>query len=139
MDAQIGIEKKNRAETAKILNRILADEYVFLVKAKNYHWNVVGPDFSELHKLFDEQYEKVSGFVDDVAERVRSLNETAAGTLAEFQTMATLKEKAGKPGSAMQMIENLLKDHEQIIPISGRICATLRKYGIWVPAIFSPV
>ena len=115
MDAQIGIEKKDRSEVAGILNRALADEYVLLVKTKNYHWNVVGPDFSELHKFFDGQYEQISEFVDDVAERVRSLDGKSRATLAEFIKQSALKEQPGDYPPAVRMIENLLKDHEQIV------------------------
>src|SRR5262245_36885305 len=115
MSANIGIEEKNRNEIAEILDRLLADEYVLLVKTKNYHWNVVGPDFSELHKFFDEQYEKLSEFVDQVAERARSLDRNPIGTLTEFVKASTLKEAPGKLPKAAEMIRDLLKDHEQII------------------------
>ena len=52
-----------------MLNALLADEYVLYTKTRNYHWNVVGPQFNDLHKLFGEQYEAIDEFVDDIAER----------------------------------------------------------------------
>src|SRR3989344_5545011 len=115
MSVQIGIESKNRQAVAKILHKTLANEYVLLIKTKNYHWNVVGPDFSELHKLFDEQYVAISVFVDDVAERARSLGEKTIGTLQEFLKATTLRENPGKYPPAQAMIENLANDHEAIV------------------------
>lgn len=115
MKTQIGIQDKNRREVVKILHRILSDEYLLLIKTKNYHWNVVGPDFDELHKFFDAQYEKLSGFSDEVAERARSLGEKTIGTMAEFLKNSTLKETPGNYPPSKKMVENLLRDHESLI------------------------
>ena len=115
MSVQVGIESKDRQAVAKILHRVLADEYVLLVKTKNYHWNVTGPHFSELHKLFDEQYVLISGFVDEVAERVRALGEKAIGTMQEFLKHANLRENPGKYPPPLSMVEHLLNDHEAVI------------------------
>lgn len=115
MSIGTGLGEKERAGVVKILQRTLADEYLLLVKTKNYHWNVVGPDFGELHKFFDEQYEKLSEFTDEVAERTRSLGAKTAGTLSEFLKLATLKERPGHLPAAKGMIEDLLHDHEQLV------------------------
>ena len=115
MKTQIGIDDKNRSGAARILDRVLSDEYVLLVKTKNYHWNVTGPNFDELHKFFDAQYGELSGFTDEVAERIRSLGETPAATLAGFLKTAEVKESPGEKPKASKMVENLLKDHEGII------------------------
>jgi hypothetical protein len=50
----------------------LADEYVLYTKTRNYHWNVVGPQFNDLHKFFEAQYEELDDVVDEVAERMRA-------------------------------------------------------------------
>jgi starvation-inducible DNA-binding protein len=41
----------------------LADEYVLYTKTRNYHWHVVGPQFNDLHKFFQEQYEVLNDIV----------------------------------------------------------------------------
>ncbi len=115
MKANIGIDEHKIKKISEILSGILSNAYVLLVKTKNYHWNVIGPDFSELHKLFDEQYEQISGNVDEIAERIRSLGAVAPGTLAEFLKQTSLKEKPGERPSAGHMIGNLLADHETVI------------------------
>ncbi len=115
MSPNLGIDPKDRAGAVKILNALLADEYVLYTKTRNYHWNVVGPQFNDLHKFFAEQYEAIGDFVDDVAERARTLGGHAVATLGEFAEAARLKEHPGQYPSAEDMLENLLADHEAII------------------------
>ena len=73
MKPEIGLLDKNRDAVVKILNTTLSDEMVLLVKTRNYHWNVTGPQFNDLHKFLDAQYEELNEVVDEVAERVRTL------------------------------------------------------------------
>ena len=115
MKANIGIGEKERASLGKILNALLADEYVLYTKTRRFHWNVVGPDFSELHKFFEAQYEALDDIVDEVAERARALDVVAAGSLEEFGKLARLKEHSGKNPDASGMLTALLEDHEAVI------------------------
>jgi starvation-inducible DNA-binding protein len=116
MKPQIGLNEQSRNKVGRILNRILADEYVLLVKTKSYHWNIVGPNFSELHKFFDSQYEELGGFADEAAERSRSLGVRAAGSMAELVGTATIKEdRSQRAPDQKTMVKNLLRDHEAMI------------------------
>lgn len=111
----IGITEQNRQNIVGILENILADEYVLYTKTRNYHWNVVGPHFSEYHKTFEEQYDGLSDDVDDIAERIRSLGFKAPSTLSEFQEKSRIKEHPGEYPNPKTMILNLLEDHESLI------------------------
>jgi starvation-inducible DNA-binding protein len=115
MHANIGLSDINRHSVVKILNTLLADEYLLYTKTRNYHWNVVGPQFNDLHKFFEAQYEQLDDIVDDVAERARALDGRALGTLDEFTRQARLKEHPGKYPDASGMLEDLLGDHEAVI------------------------
>ena len=116
MEPKIGLDKKVRDESGKLLNIILADEYLLYTKTYNYHWNVKGLMFNDLHLFFEKQYEQLEDFVDSVAERVRSLGIPALGTMAEFIKHSRLKEDAaGTVLSEKEMLANLLSDHEAII------------------------
>ncbi len=115
MKTNIGISDKNRKAVVGILNRILSDEYVLYTKTRNYHWNVTGPDFSELHKFFEAQYEELNEAIDEIAERARSLGGNALGTLKEFSREARLEEKTDDYPPAKKMLANLLEDHEAVI------------------------
>src|SRR6266542_2174372 len=110
MTPNLGIADSNREQIVKILNALLADEYVLYTKTRNYHWNVVGPQFNDLHKFFEEQYNDLNDIVDDVAERARSLGGNAIGTIVEFLKQARLKEHQSEYPQAREMIANLLAD-----------------------------
>ena len=115
MKPEIGLLDKNRDAVVKILNTTLSDEMVLLVKTRNYHWNVTGPQFNDLHKFLDAQYEELNEIVDDVAERARILGGMPFGTMGEFQKQSRLKEHPGQHPSPKSMLANLLSDHESII------------------------
>ena len=115
MKPNIGMTDKDGDAVVKILNTLLADEYVLYTKTRNYHWNVVGPQFNDLHKFFEAQYAELNEVIDDVAERARSLGGRSAATLAEFLEASRLKEHPGKHPAAGDMLENLLADHEAVV------------------------
>ena len=115
MKPNIGIADKDRQAVAEILNTLLADEYVLYTKTRNFHWNVTGLQFNDLHKFFEAQYEELDDTVDEVAERARALGARAFGTLEEFRQHTRLKETPGTVPAAKDMLSELLADHETII------------------------
>ena len=115
MKLNIGLSDQHRMGVIDILNALLADEYVLYTNTRNYHWNVVGPQFHDLHKFFESQYEELNEVVDEVAERVRALGGTALGSLTEFLKQARLKDHPGQSASTHEMVKNLLTSHESII------------------------
>jgi starvation-inducible DNA-binding protein len=115
MHPNIGLSEEQREGVVTILNTLLADEYLLYTKTRHYHWNVVGPQFNDLHKFFEAQYNELNEIVDDVAERARSLGGHALGTMMEFLKYTRLKEQSGHYPDARTMIADLLADHEALI------------------------
>ncbi len=115
MKPHIGISEKDQQAVAVILNTLLADEFLLYAKTRKFHWNVIGPQFHDLHKFFEAQYEELDEAVDEVAERVRAVGGKAFGTLSEFLENTRLKEAPGKNPNASGMIGELLHDHESLI------------------------
>jgi starvation-inducible DNA-binding protein len=115
MEINIGVPAANRKKVALILNVLLSDEFLLYIKTINFHWNVKSKHFRDMHKLFLEQYEMLLQICDDTAERIRSLDEPAFGTMQEFSKHTRLKEHPGKSLTDQQMIKSLLEDHEAII------------------------
>jgi len=111
----IGLTDTQRQSVIDLLNCDLADSYLLLVKTKKYHWDVVGPQFMTLHKLWQEHYEALTINVDVIAERIRTLGGYPVGTMEGFLKICSLKEHAGKVPTATGMVSNLLSDHEQIV------------------------
>jgi starvation-inducible DNA-binding protein len=52
MQTNIGLSEEQCGGVAKVLNTLLSDEYLLYTKTRNYHWNVLGPQFNDLHKFF---------------------------------------------------------------------------------------
>ena len=115
MNPNVGLTEEQREGVVLMLTTLLADEYLLYTKTRNYHWNVVGLQFNDLHKFFEVQYEALGDIVDDVAERARSLGGKAIGTLAEFQKYTRLKESPGEYPKASEMLAYLVADHEATI------------------------
>src|SRR5688572_22836898 len=103
MKINIGLDDKDRTGVCTILNHLLSDEYLLYTKTRNYHWNVTGRDFHELHTFFEKQYEALDEIIDQVAERVRALGHYAFGTLEQFSKFGRIKETVGDLVAAEQM------------------------------------
>ena len=110
----IGIEEQDRKEIAGALQTLLASTYTLYLQTHNFHWNVTGPQFRELHLMFEEHYTEMAVAVDDIAERIRTLGEFAPGTYAAFGQLSVIEEVADIP-DAQDMIGILLGGHEKIV------------------------
>ncbi len=113
----IGINKDNRLKIAEGLKHLLADSYTLYLQTHNFHWNVTGPQFRALHLMFEEHYTELAVAVDEIAERIRTLDIAAPGTYKEFEKLSSIKEVDGVP-SAAEMVNLLTKGHEQVVKTS---------------------
>ncbi len=111
----LGLQEKQRKDVATGLKVVLADESMLYQKLRNYHWNVTGRHFFELHIALEEQYTAIAEVIDEVAERIRQYGVFAPGTLAEFKQLTRLSEQPGVYPDARTMVANLVADHETII------------------------
>ncbi len=114
MKANIGISEKNSKEVGSVLNKILADEYLLYTKTRNYHWNIEGSNFMEMHLFFESQYNTIDEAIDEIAERVRQIGHYAQGRLKDFIKQSQLVEQEYTSDQKSQL-KNLLDDHEAII------------------------
>jgi len=110
----IGIKKQDRIAIAEGLQRLLADSYTLYLQTHNFHWNVTGPQFRELHLMFEEHYTELATAVDEIAERIRTLDVAAPGTYKAFAELSSIKEVDGVP-SATDMVGILTAGHEQVV------------------------
>jgi len=87
---RIDLPESKRKPIVKLLNERLADVIDLGLQIKQAHWNVKGPNFIALHKLFDEFAGEIAEHVDTTAERITSLGGTAEGTLAAVSKRTSL-------------------------------------------------
>jgi starvation-inducible DNA-binding protein len=81
-----------RTQLADLFNQRLADCIDLQTQCKQAHWNVKGPSFIALHKLFDDINEDIEEYVDLLAERVVQLGGVAEGTARVAADRSGLQE-----------------------------------------------
>ena len=86
------LPKPARLELNQQLNQRLADAIDLQSQLKQAHWNVKGPNFIGLHKLFDEIHVALGEYVDLLAERVVQLGGVAEGTIRVAAARSRLEE-----------------------------------------------
>ena len=89
---RIDIPEDDRAQLVELLNARLADTFDLYGQVKQAHWNVKGPDFIQLHELYDMVAATVLPFVDEIAERATALGGLALGTVRMVADASTLDE-----------------------------------------------
>lgn len=94
---------------------LLADTYLVYIKVQKFHWNVEDRQFFSLHSFFEKLYESLSDAVDDIAERLRTLNYPAPGSFKEFSNLATLEEALRPAYSADEMLQLLALDYQKMV------------------------
>ena len=114
MEPNVGLQKDNREKIAKGLSNFLADTFALYLKTLNFHWNVTGPMFRDLHLTFEEQYNELFTAIDVIAERITILGYPAPASFKEFSDLSSISDAEGVP-SAELMIKELLKDNETVI------------------------
>ncbi|MEO8472959.1 MAG: DNA starvation/stationary phase protection protein [Chryseolinea sp.] len=107
---KLGWTAKETALISGSLNELLANYSVHYQKLRNYHWNVKGADFFDLHEQFEAQYNEALKFIDDIAERIRIFNETPVSTLKEYLAMSEIKETTTDLNSDF-MVREILSDY----------------------------
>jgi starvation-inducible DNA-binding protein len=115
MKTNIGINDVARLEVGQILNLLLADEFVLYATTRDYHWNVTGPEFRSLHLQFEEQYNQIAGWIDEVAERARAIGVGARGNFADLAKAARSSADPGIDLPAEHMLAELLALHEEMV------------------------
>ena len=110
---QNGINHENSKKIAHGVSTLLADTYTLYLMTQNFHWNVTGPNFRQLHAMFEDHYVELAEAVDEIAERVRALGFKAPGTYKEFMKLTSIQE-ANSDLDATQMIKMLMEGHEII-------------------------
>ena len=76
----------------KLISDVQANLFVLFHKTWVFHWNVVGPDFQQLHTLFGDQYTTMFEEIDRISEHMRFLNVRPIGTLTRMVEVATIGE-----------------------------------------------
>ena len=89
---KLGFRKLESAEIITELNTVLSTYQVFFHKLQNFHWNVVGGDFFDIHDMTEEMYNSALGDIDELAERVRVFGQIPVYKMSEYLERSLIKE-----------------------------------------------
>jgi starvation-inducible DNA-binding protein len=111
---RIGIEKKAATALVDKLNVLLAHTQMFYINTRGLHWNIRGEKFFELHLKFEELYNDLNLKVDEIAERILTLEGTPLHTYSAYAKNSKIKELIDVSDSA-QGIEAILQSFSLLI------------------------
>ena len=97
------------------LNGLLADYFALYLKTKNYHWHVKGPQFHDLHLLFDAQATELFALTDVIAERVRKNGGTTLTSIGAIAGHTAIADDDRSGLDAMAMVAALRDDNAALV------------------------
>ena len=89
----IGIDLEKATKLSQKLNGLLANYQLFYQNLRGLHWNIKGKEFFELHLKFEELYEDAVIKVDEIAERILTLEGEPLHTYSDYLQTAEIKEE----------------------------------------------
>jgi starvation-inducible DNA-binding protein len=98
---------------ANQLKIAFASQYAFAIKAQNFHWNVEGSDFYQLHNMFEDIYNEVYGAIDAFAENIRKIKSYTPASLYRFSALSAVDDEV-EVLDPSAMIAELLRDAEKM-------------------------
>lgn len=123
---RIGIDKKAADQMIEKLNILLAHAQLFYMNTKGLHWNIKGEKFFELHVKFEELYTDLNLKVDEIAERILTLEGTPLHSFTDYLKKSKIKEQtnvneASKATEAvMDSLSTLIKIEREILVIADK-------------------
>lgn len=125
---KLGFNKDEAGELVEALNLLLANYSVEYQKIRNFHWNVVGSDFFDVHEKLEEEYLYAATSIDEIAERVRMLGFRPLSTLAEFLEFSDIEETTETPGSD-EIMKAVVEDYETLLSFMIDVADLAVEYG----------
>ena len=90
---RIGLDAVKAKKLAELLNVLLANYQLFYINSRGFHWNIKGEKFFELHIKFEELYTDAQLKIDEIAERILTLEHTPNHTFTDFLKLSKIKEQ----------------------------------------------
>lgn len=124
----LNLDKEKTNNTVNQLNILLADFHLYYQKLRNFHWNIVGKSFFDLHLKFEEMYDDTKLKVDEIAERILTLRYQPTSNLSEYLKLSNIKESKATL-SDVKMIDTLIEDHTILLKQMRSVVDAANKAG----------
>ncbi len=108
----------------KKLFEVLCSYYGYYLMTHSYHWNISGPDFNSVHKMLGSLYESLIEDIDEIAERMRILEDKIEISFDRISSYSIIKSPNEKLKSN-EMIQGLIKSNQKLNEL---LLETLEEY-----------
>ena len=102
------------------LNTLLADYHIYYQNLRNFHWNILGENFFELHEKFEELYTDARVKIDEIAERILTLRYHPLSNLKDYLKTATIKEVSSMQ-TDKEMVMSILENHSTLLKQMSKV------------------
>ena len=109
----LGIKQVSVIDTVEHLNNLLSSYQVYYQNLRNYHWNISGKHFFDLHEKFEDLYNDAKLNIDEIAERILTLRLKPVSTLSTYLERSEIKEFV--TSDANEMVKAILENHRILI------------------------
>lgn len=124
----LNLDEKKVGSVVDDLNVLLADYHLYYQKLRNFHWNIIGKSFFDLHEKFEELYDDAKVKIDEIAERILTLRHQPVSNFSDYLKSSNLKESSSDIRD-VEMVKILLKDHGTILKQMRKVIKTAEKAG----------
>jgi starvation-inducible DNA-binding protein len=115
------IQRRNTMKDTNKMNEYLSNLAVWNIKLHNLHWNVVGPQFVQIHEFTESLYDDVFAKYDAVAEIMKMKGQTPLVKMVDYLGHASIKELDQETFTASEVLEILQKDLNQMKELATAI------------------
>ena len=116
----LNIDNQKVLQVVSELNVLLADYHVHYQKLRNFHWNILGKNFFDLHNRFEEMYNDTRVKIDEVAERIVTLKYHPISKLSDYIEVSRIKESSPLLTDE-EMVADIINDNKIILEQLGKI------------------
>ncbi|MBT8272264.1 MAG: DNA starvation/stationary phase protection protein [Bacteroidia bacterium] len=124
----LNIKDDARMPVVVELNKLLADYHIYYQKLRNFHWNILGKSFFDLHIKFEELYNDAKIKIDEIAERILTLRFHPMSNLGDYLKITSLEESS-EIKSDLRMVSDILMDHKKLLSQMSLVIAKAELAG----------
>ena len=123
----IGLDTEKSVELQSKLNELLANYSHFYMNVRGFHWNIQGEEFFTLHAKFEELYNDLMIKIDEIAERILTLEGTPLHAYSEYAKISEVPEVQGVSNgnkavsSILSALKIVITQQREILNLSGEL------------------
>lgn len=116
----IGLDIEKSKGLVQDLNQLLANYQLLYINTRGFHWNIKGEKFFELHLKFEELYNNFQLKIDELAERVLTLDGTPLHSYSQYLNLSKIKECVNVT-NGKEAVQFILNSFQSIILLQRNI------------------